>query len=87
MKDLKPIPEKASTGYCLTDNKTTFVVYLPEGGDVTLDMTAVTGSFSVEWFLPILNRTIATGQSFPGKGYRAFTAPFSGDAVLILTKK
>jgi hypothetical protein len=87
MKDLKPIPEKASTGYCLTDNKTTFVVYLPEGGDVTLDMTAVTGSFSVEWFLPILNRTIVTGQSFPGKGYRAFTAPFSGDAVLILTKK
>ncbi len=76
----------ASTGYCLAHTSlkdAEFLVYLPEGPAVTMDLTAVSGPLSVEWFNPATGVTMK-GDSVRGGGKMLLTSPFPGDAVLYL---
>ncbi len=50
---LVPHPELASTGYCLARPEQEYVVYLPEGGEVTVNLSAVSGTLAVEWIHPV----------------------------------
>jgi len=83
---MTPQNQLASTGYCLAHpagDGAEYLVYLPEGGDVTVDLSATQGTLSVEWFNP------QTGMSTPagvttGGAHQSFTPPFFGDAVLYL---
>ena len=52
-------------------------------GSVTVDLSPVSGSVVVEWFNPRTGEIVA-GQVTTGGARRAFTAPFTGDAVLYL---
>jgi hypothetical protein len=75
--------ESEPIGYCLAKPGSQYLVFVPGGGSVTLDLSAVTGSLNVEWFNP------ATGVATPagtvtGGPLRTLTAPFSGAAVLFL---
>ncbi|HKR09471.1 MAG TPA: Ig-like domain-containing protein [Gemmatimonadaceae bacterium] len=73
----------AETGYCLAKLGAQYLVYLPGGGNVTLDLTEVTGTLSVEWLNPATG--IATQAGTTGGGPSVtLTAPFSGPAVLFL---
>ena len=79
----------ASSGYCLaqpTSPNAEYLVYLPDGGSVTVDLTAVTGTLAVEWFNPETGQA-ATAAMVTGSAARAFTAPFAGDAVLYLAQQ
>jgi hypothetical protein len=81
-----PHGELASTGYCLANPSQAnaeYLVYLPSGGTVTIDLRSTSGSLSVEWFNPSTGGT-TTGGSVAGGANRSLTAPFSGDAVLYL---
>ena len=43
---MQPLPNRASTGYCLanpTGDHAEFLVYLPSGGNVTVDLSGGTG--------------------------------------------
>jgi len=51
---------------------------------VTVDLTAVSRTFRVEWFDPVKSRNMTAGTA-TGGGRQKFTAPFAGDAVLYLT--
>jgi hypothetical protein len=90
---MTPRPELCSTRYCLANPGEEYLVYLPEGGSVTLDLcdfegVALTGSrFEVEWFLPWVNRTIPGAHPLEGGDYAVAAAPFTGDAVLYLKKR
>ena len=83
---MTPRNDLCSSEYCLANPATggaEYLVYLPDGGDVSVDLTATAGEVQVEWFNP------ETGQSTPGNSTaagenRLFTAPFDGDAVLYL---
>ena len=79
---MTPHNRLASTGYCLADPGTEYVVYLPKGGDVTVDLSLAKGKVRLEW----LNPTDGTTHrgSGDGAGKRRFTAPFSGAAVLTI---
>jgi hypothetical protein len=76
----------ASSGYCLatsTAAASEYLVYLPLGPWVSVDLSAAHGILSVEWFNP------STGEVFPGERVTGgtkvpLTAPFQGDAVLYL---
>lgn len=83
-----PHPELASSRYCLANLGREYLVYLPEGGALTLNLCAAApGSrFQAEWFLPRLGRTLPGAQPLPGGDYVVTAAPFSGDAVLYLTR-
>ncbi len=83
---MTPQNQAASTGYCLAQAgaKTgQYLVYLPEGGQVTVDLAATPGSLRVQWFNPSDGSSKAGGTAQGGAG-RKFSAPFQGDAVLWL---
>jgi hypothetical protein len=83
---MTPRPELASTRYCLAHPGEEYLVYLPTGGRVTLDLCEVRGQFAVEWFLPQIGRTLPGARPLPGGDYAVTTAPYTGDAVLYLNK-
>ncbi len=80
---MKPMGELASSGYCLANPGREYVVYLPEGGRVTVDLSAVSGPLGAEWFDPKSGETEGK-VTVSGGGKVDLTAPFAGDAVLCL---
>jgi hypothetical protein len=81
---MTPSKDIASTKYCLTDPGKEYLVYLPSGGKVTVDLTAAKGELAVEWLDPNKDKSVAGGK-IRGGGSQEFQPPFSGDAVLYLT--
>jgi hypothetical protein len=59
---------------------------LPEGGEVTVDLSAASGSVAVEWFNP-RSGDATQGQITSGGRKRSFKPPFDGDAVLYLRRQ
>lgn len=80
-----PRNDLTTTEYCLASPGQEYLVYLPEGGKVTVDLTAAQGSLAVEWFNPRKGDKQAGGTT-TGGAKRSFRAPFEGDAVLYLRK-
>ena len=73
----------ASTKYCLANPGSEYLVYLPKGGAVTVDLSAASGQLTVEWFNPTKGAVASTG-TVKGGARRRFTAPFKGDAALYM---
>lgn len=86
MVNMSPRPDLCSTTYCLANpvaNDAEYLVYIQSGGTATVNLSATSGSLSVEWFNPATGVTTAAA-SVNGGATRSFTAPFSGDAVLYI---
>jgi Family of unknown function (DUF6298)/Putative collagen-binding domain of a collagenase len=82
---MQPRGDLASSDYALANPiaiGSEYLVYLPSGGEVTVNLADVTGSLSVEWLNPE-NGNIVTGITDGGSN-RTFVTPFDGDAVLYL---
>ena len=60
-----------------------YLVYLPEGGEVTVDLSATPGKIRFQWFNPTDGLAKIAGVVEGGKRGQ-FSAPFPGDAVLWL---
>lgn len=80
---MTPRNDLASTEYCLANPGREYLVFLPTGGEASVDLTAARGAFAVEWFNPRTAERRA-GEKVPGGVKRQFQAPFAGDAVLYL---
>lgn len=81
---MTPQPDLCSTGYCLANpiaSGAEYLVYLPNGGSTTVDLSDASGSLKVEWFNPD-HGTTTEGSNVTGGSVKNFTAPFGGDAVL-----
>ncbi len=78
-----PSSELASTDFCLACPGKEYLVYLPDGGRVTVDLSAVSGSLAVEWLNPA-DGTSMKGEDVEGAAICEFDAPFAGDAVLYI---
>ncbi len=74
-----PRPDLSSTGFCLAEPGRAYLVYIPEGGAATVDLSDAQGEFSVEWFSPVTGDT-TLAPPVRGGTERAFTAPFDGAA-------
>lgn len=86
LEKMTPHGELSSTGFTLAfpdASSGEYLVYLPSGGNVTVDLTASLGSLNVEWFNPDKG-TITNGGKTHGGAVRSFSPPFSGDAVLYI---
>ncbi len=81
-----PHDELASTGFCLADPGREYLIYLPQGGEVTIDLSAAQGKLNTEWLDPTSG---APTRAEPTEGGRRQTlkAPFAGDAVLYLWRQ
>jgi hypothetical protein len=80
---MEPRGDIASTQYCLVNPGKEYLIYLPEGGEVEVDLAAAEGGLVVEWMHPI-EGTITPDEPVPGGRQRKLIAPFPGDAVLYL---
>src|SRR5581483_9995653 len=80
-----PHVELASTKHCLANLGQEYLVYLPQGGETTVDLSAAAGIFRVEWMNPA-DGTTSTAEAVRGGAKRTLKAPFSGDAALYLKK-
>ena len=49
---MTPDNQLASTGYCLANPEREFLVYLPEGDRVDVDLSRASGRLTVEWMHP-----------------------------------
>jgi hypothetical protein len=82
-----PQPTLATTGYCLArvdPHDPQYLVYLPEAGSVTVDLSGTQGDLAVEWFHPESGET-TKGKAVQGGGSVRFQTPFeSKDSVLYL---
>jgi len=85
---MTPQPALASSGYCLASpaaKAPEYLVYVPKGPSVTVDLSGATGNFAVEWFNPSSEAT-SKGDAIAGGASRTLTVPFTGDAVLYLAQ-
>jgi hypothetical protein len=78
-----PRPDLASTRFCLADPGKAYLVYLPDGGEVTVDLTPAPDGLTVEWMDPIQGK-IVPGKLVSGGAQQTFRPPFPNDAVLYL---
>jgi len=78
-----PSEATASSGYCLAVPGREYLVYLPEGGAVTVDLSDRSGSVTVEWFDPS-SGTTRRASPVEGGGPTTLQSPFTGDAVVYL---
>jgi hypothetical protein len=81
-----PHSDLCSSGYCLANpvaNGAEYLVYLPNGGNVSVDLSDSPVDLFVEWFNPEQG-TIVDAPNIFGGNTQTFSAPFSGDAVLYI---
>ncbi|MEW6750535.1 MAG: DUF6298 domain-containing protein [Candidatus Latescibacterota bacterium] len=81
---MQPREELASTGYCLAEPGQAYIIYLPGGAQVTVDVGA--GRYQVEWIHPF-EGTATPGTPVDGGAQRTLAAPFAGDAVVFLRRQ
>ncbi|MBO3804102.1 MAG: hypothetical protein JTT11_09610, partial [Candidatus Brockarchaeota archaeon] len=85
LASMVPSNNLASTGYCLSNLGSEYLVYLPDGGDVVVDLAGAPKGLGVEWFDPNTCEKV-TGRSEDGGSAKAFSSPFGGDAVLYISR-
>jgi hypothetical protein len=83
---MTPADQLASTKYCLAAAGKEYLVYVPDGGAVSVDLSAAEGSFNVEWFDTQQSKTIVAG-AVQGSARRVLKAPFNGPAVVYLKQQ
>jgi len=79
-----PQGKLASSGYCLAAPDREYLVYVPSGGKVTVDLTAAKGSLAAEW-LETASGKVAPAGRVEGGARREFASPVKGPAVLFLS--
>jgi len=78
-----PRGDLAASGYCLAVAGSEYLVFLPNGGSTTLNLSGVSGSRTVEWFNPATGLPVA-GGTVSGGGTVTLTAPFGGMAAVYI---
>jgi len=81
-----PHDELISTKFCLAEPGKEYLVYSPEGGEMTVDLSKATGKISVEWFRPS-DGMVTHGEAVEGGRKQSLKPPFDGEAVLHLLRE
>ena len=71
---LQPADALAGHNWCLAASGKLYVVFLPKGGEATLDLSAAPGNYTVTWFDP------RTGDAFPAATINGGSAVSLGQA-------
>jgi hypothetical protein len=71
--------DHASTTYCLAEPGKEYLVYLPEGGKVTVDLSAASGMLAIEWMHPA-DGTIRREGAVAGRASACFRVPSAATA-------
>ncbi len=83
---MQPAGELSSTGYCLADRGSEYLVFAMEGADIVIDLSDTPGEYAIEWFDPQTGQAQGAGTISGGDKRRLF-APLAGNVVLYLKKQ
>ena len=78
-----PHPELAGSGFCLADPGREYLVFIPQGSEVEVDLSATSGPMVAEWLL-LGDVSSTSKESVVGRAKRKLKAPFTGQVVLYL---
>ena len=78
-----PAGELASSGYCLAQRGVAYLVYLPDGGKVEVDLAGSPGNYDAEWIDPESGKTVAREKAAGGASV-LMDPPFEGSALVYL---
>ena len=84
LRHAEPRGDLASTGYCLAAPNSWYLVLVPGGGEVGVDLSAAPGTLRGEWFDAEVGGDLG-GFSVAGGAKRTFATPCPGDTVLLLS--
>ena len=87
LRTMKPHAELSTTKYCLANIGEEYLVYFPESIVARIDLRGTNGEFIVEWFIPLMNKTVYGPRTVKGGNFVKMQPPVSIDAVLYLKKK
>jgi len=79
-------PEHDNSAYCLAEPGKLYLVYLPAGGTARLDLTSVSGDFSLTWFNPRDGGPLSLPEKIPAGGKTVLTAPSADDWLAVLRR-
>jgi hypothetical protein len=82
---MTPSTNIASTGYWLAAAGKEYLIYLPDGGSVTVDLSGAEDNVAVEWFDPDAEQR--SDAAIAGGAPRELKSPFKGAAVLYLHRQ
>ena len=74
LRTMFPSTTLCSKGFCLGSRGSDYLVYLPSGGQVSIDLSAATANFLTAWFDPVTGQTIS-GDSVSGGKRTTLTSP------------
>ena len=83
LNTMVPHGELASSGYCLADPGEAYLVYVPDDGQVTVDLSAARNEMLVEWFNPRTGESVTSGSMSGGQPWM-LVSPFGLDVVLYI---
>jgi hypothetical protein len=83
---MQPRGDLASSGYCLANPGSEYLIYVPGGGAVTVNLTDAEGVLAVEWFNTEIGLYLA-GPLIEGNASKAFMSPFEAAAVVLHLQK
>ena len=83
LAEMTPHDELSETRYCLANPGHEYLVYLPEGYQVVVDLAGAGRTLEVEWMQPVEGYVTAGGTAKGGSKVE-FMTPFPGPAVLYL---
>ncbi|GIW92863.1 MAG: hypothetical protein KatS3mg110_0904 [Pirellulaceae bacterium] len=86
MARMQPLDRLSSTGYCLADPERAFVVFVPDGNEVVLDLKDSAGSWRVEWWEPTQGQ-LSVEPPVGGGQQRRWTLPREAPLVLLLLRE
>ncbi len=84
--NMTPRGDLSSTGYALANPGIEYLIYAPDGGSVTVDVSGASGRLALLWFNPTTGEEIDGGTVLGGAEISP-EAPFSGPAVLYILRQ
>lgn len=75
-----------NSAYCLAQAGQLYLVYLPKGGTVPLDLSAAPGTYSVSWFNPRTGGDLLPGEKITGGTPLTLQAPSNDDWLAVVRR-
>ena len=81
-------PKNDNSKFCLAKPGELYLVYLPDGGETSIDLAGATGKFSIQWFNPPEGgKAMAKGAAtLDGGGKETLIAPSADDWLAVIAK-
>lgn len=83
---MQPSNNLVDRGYALADAGEEYLIYLPSGGDVQLNLSALAGAASVQWYDPN-SGNYASATSTNGGTTVSLSSPYGGSASVLYVKR